>query len=65
MKTGMRFKAGAIVILALTAMLLVTGARLQAASGDTFRFVVYADSRGNYTPGKRSTAQPCTISIIR
>ena len=52
MKAVIRFKAWAIVILALSAILWFTGAGLQAASGDTFRFVVYADCRGSYTPGQ-------------
>ena len=53
MKAIMKFKGLAVLILALTVMTWLMGARLHAASGaDNFRFVVYADSRGNWTPGK-------------
>jgi 3',5'-cyclic AMP phosphodiesterase CpdA len=47
----------AVLILVLTAMLGLLAGGLQAASGpDTCRFVVYADSRGNYTPGQEINA---------
>ena len=52
MKDCPRFKVRAAFLLILTALLFLIG-EPQAASGpDTFRFVVYADSRGNWTPGQ-------------
>ena len=52
MKDCPRFKGLAALILILTALLFLVG-EPQAASGpDTFRFVVYADSRGNWTQGQ-------------
>ena len=43
----------AVLILVLTALLCLLAGGLQAASGpDTCRFVVYADSRGSWTPGQ-------------
>jgi hypothetical protein len=48
-----RFSGLAVLILVLSAITLWVAGGLQAASGpDTFRFVVYADSRGGYDPGQ-------------
>ena len=52
MKDSPRFKGLAVLILVLTAMMFLVGAPQAASGPDTFRFVVYADSRGSYTPGK-------------
>ena len=52
MKDYPRFKVLATLLLILTALTFLIG-EPQAASGpDTFRFVVYADSRGTWTPGQ-------------
>jgi 3',5'-cyclic AMP phosphodiesterase CpdA len=57
MKTYERFRGLAVLILALTAMLWLIAGSIQAASGpDTFRFVVYADSRGGWTQGQEINA---------
>jgi hypothetical protein len=52
MKDCPRFKVLATLLLILTALLFLVG-EPQAASGpDTFRFVVFADSRGNWNQGQ-------------
>jgi hypothetical protein len=52
MKDSPRFKGLAVLILVLTAMIFLVGTPQAAPGPDTFRFVVYADSRGGWTPGQ-------------
>ncbi len=53
MKANPRFKGRAVFIAALTALILALSGTLQAASGsDNLRFVVFADSRGNWNQGQ-------------
>jgi hypothetical protein len=53
MKAINRLKRLAVLSLAFTAILCLITGSIQAASGpDTFRFVVYADSRGGWTQGQ-------------
>jgi 3',5'-cyclic AMP phosphodiesterase CpdA len=53
MKAIQRLIRPVVLILALTAMVWFIAGRVLAASGpETFRFVVYADSRGGWTQGQ-------------
>ncbi|MCX5889306.1 MAG: metallophosphoesterase [Deltaproteobacteria bacterium] len=52
MKDCPRFKVLATFLLILTALMFLIGAPQAASGPDAFRFVVFADSRGNWTPGQ-------------
>ncbi len=52
MKDCPRFKGLAALILILIATMFLVVEPQAGLGPDTFRFVVYADSRGSYTPGQ-------------